>query len=43
LPDLSRFNQLLGGPVSQDELPDDVLTIRTDVAPPEGRNNISFA
>jgi transposase len=43
LPDLSRFNQLLGGPVSQDELPEDVLTIRTDVAPPEGRNNVSFA
>jgi hypothetical protein len=43
LPDLSRFNQLLGGPVSQGELPDDLSTVRTDVAPPEGRNHVSFA
>jgi hypothetical protein len=43
LPDLSRFNQLLGGPVDRDELPDEALGMRADVAPPESRSNVFFA
>jgi hypothetical protein len=43
LPDLSRFNQLLGGSVDRDELPDEALGVPADVAAPEGRSNVSFA
>jgi hypothetical protein len=43
LPDSSRFNQLLGGPVSRDDSPDEALIMRADVAPPESGSNVFFA
>ncbi len=43
LPDLSRFNQLLSGPVSQGEAPEEALTIRADAVPPEGQSHVVFA
>jgi hypothetical protein len=42
LPDLSRFNQLLNGPVSQDDTHDEVLIVRANVTPPESRSNVFF-
>ena len=43
LPDLSRFNQLLNSLASQDDLPDESLTIRADVVSPGTRSNVVFA
>jgi hypothetical protein len=40
---LNRFNQLLGGPASRDDSPDEVLITRADVTPPESGSNIFFA
>jgi hypothetical protein len=42
-PDLSRFNQLLSGPVSQGEAPEEALTIRADAIPPEDQGHVVFA
>jgi hypothetical protein len=43
VPDLSRYNQLLGGHVSRVESPDEALIMRADVAPPESGSNVFFA
>jgi transposase len=43
LPNLKPFDQLLGGPLDRDKLPDDTLSMQTDVAPPESRSNVFFA
>jgi len=43
LPDLSRFNQLLGGSERRDGSPAEVLIMRVDLAPPESGSNVAFA
>jgi transposase len=43
LPDLSRFNQLLSGPMGQGEAPEEPLTIRADAVPPEGQSHVVLA
>jgi transposase len=42
MPDLSRFNQLLGSAVSRDDSPDEALIMRADAAPPASRSNVFF-
>jgi transposase len=43
VPDLSRYNQLLGGHGSRVESPDEALIMHADVAPPESGSNVFFA
>ena len=42
-PDLSRFNQLLGDPVSQGDAPEAALTVRADAIPPQSQSHVAFA
>src|SRR5262249_48278086 len=42
-PDLSRFNQLLSGPVSQGEAPEAALTVRADAMAQQGQSHVAFA
>jgi transposase len=43
LPDLSRFNQLLGDPEERDGGPDKALLVRADTATPECQSTVIFA
>jgi transposase len=43
MPDLSRYNELLGGLASPADSPDEALILRADVAPPESGSNVFFA
>lgn len=42
LPDLSRFNQLLSGPMGPDDAPEEALTIRADAVSPESHSHVVF-
>jgi hypothetical protein len=42
LPDLSRFNQLLSGPVAPDDSLDEALTICADAVSPESHGDVVF-